>query len=192
MKITIRVKKGATTSDIESALKKEIIKYTGSIPSKELAKDKHYTIGDVGHLFMRALDDPRLSHLTESLETAEKLYYTKNYIFTCDLIGYLIGQNPDLTPSLLNTIHEVLMVAKKEQLEEEAKEAAAKPNEETSTPNIIQTLSDDKHPGKTVEVISNGPREENDKVIEALKRLKTRGVISDLLKEGDDLNIQFE
>ncbi len=47
-------------------------------------------------MFDRALAEPRLSHLGESLETARRLYGVGNYVYCRDLVGYLLQQHPDV------------------------------------------------------------------------------------------------
>ena len=54
----------------------------------------------------RALVEPRLAHLGESLETARRLYDVGNYVYCRDLVGYLLTQHPDLADEgLLRAIH---------------------------------------------------------------------------------------
>ncbi len=52
---------------------------------------------DVGAMFDRALAEPSLAHLGESLETARRLYGVGNYVYCGDLVGYLLQQHAEST-----------------------------------------------------------------------------------------------
>jgi hypothetical protein len=57
----------------------------------------------------RALQEPRLAHFGESLETARRLYDVGNHVYCRDLVGYLIAQQSDLgDEGLLRDIHKEL------------------------------------------------------------------------------------
>ncbi len=130
----------AVIEDVRAALVHRIPTEPAVAPDKEPEGKRD---DDLTTLINAALNDPTLSHLDDSLQTAQRLYDVGNFVYVRDLFGYLLGQDEHLRDGVLGRIYnklELLVAEDKGVPEQPGESPAAGGERQTAYDHLVAVL----------------------------------------------------